>query len=180
MLKTAQMHSVRRVQRKREQAGQSGKKRKFIRGKREDDWFLRRTSILPFWQSPSYTPPMKISLKGWSHSLRSGIWWSCSFKKISTSEIIGCHLGNLVSFTDHSDFILHLQGQDNEPSYQWDPTWALSHRPSSCKTTSHPGISLHLLSWPPEQQLASSYNIISPGKCWTCYKRPKCQRRYQI
>ena len=179
MLKTAQMHSVRQVQRKREQAGQSGKKRKCIKGKREGDWLLRRTSALPFWRSPSYTP-MRNSLKGWSHSRRSGIWWSCSFKKISTGEITGCHLGNLVSLTDHSDFILHLQGQHNKPSYQRDPMWALSHRPSSCKTTyAHPGISRHLFSWPPEQ-LASSHNIISPGKCWTCYKRPKCPRRYQI
>lgn len=39
---------VRRVQRKRERAGQSDKKRKFIRGKREGDWLLRRTSVLPF------------------------------------------------------------------------------------------------------------------------------------
>ena len=38
---------VRGMQRKREQAGQSGKERD-IRGKREDDWLLRRTSILPF------------------------------------------------------------------------------------------------------------------------------------
>ena len=41
--------SVRRVQRKEgEQAGQSGKKRKFIRGKREGDWPLSRTTVLPF------------------------------------------------------------------------------------------------------------------------------------
>ena len=39
---------IRRVQRKREQAGQSGKKRKFIRGKRGGDWLLRTTSVLPF------------------------------------------------------------------------------------------------------------------------------------
>ena len=46
---------------------------------------------------------MKNSLKGWSHSWRSGIWWSRSFEKIGTSEITGCHLGNLVSLTDHCD-----------------------------------------------------------------------------
>ena len=40
--------NVKRVQRKREQARQSGKKRKFIRGQREGDWLLRRTSVLPF------------------------------------------------------------------------------------------------------------------------------------
>ena len=41
--------NVRRVQRKGgERAGQSGKERKFIRGKREGDWSLRRTSVLPF------------------------------------------------------------------------------------------------------------------------------------
>ena len=56
---------------------------------------------------------MKNSLKGWSHSWRSGIWWSCSFEKISVSEITGCHLGNLVSLTDHCDFILHLQSRHN-------------------------------------------------------------------
>ena len=118
--------SVRQVQRKREPAWQSGKKGKFIRGKREGDWLLRRTSILPFWQSPSYTPPMKNSLKGWSRSQRSGIWWWCSFEKISTSDIRGCHLGSLVSLTNHCHFIFHLQGRHNKPSYQWDPTWTLS------------------------------------------------------
>ena len=40
--------AVRRVQRKKERAGQSGKKRKFIREKREGDWLLRRTSVLPY------------------------------------------------------------------------------------------------------------------------------------
>ena len=72
-------------------------------GKREGDWPLKRTSILPFWRQPSYTPPMKNSLKGWSHSQRSGIWWSRSFKKISASEITGCHLGNLVNLKDHCE-----------------------------------------------------------------------------
>ena len=69
---------------------------------------------------------MKNSLKGWSRSLRSGIWWSRSFEKMGTSEITGCHLGNLVSLTDHCDFILCLRGRHNEPSYHWDPMWALS------------------------------------------------------
>ena len=41
------------------------RKGKCIRGKREDDWPLRRTSILPFWQGLLYTPPMKNYLKGW-------------------------------------------------------------------------------------------------------------------
>lgn len=50
---------VRRVQRKRRRAGQSGKKRKYIRGNREDDWLLRRSRVLPFWRSP-YTPPRKV------------------------------------------------------------------------------------------------------------------------
>ena len=41
---------------------------------------------------------MKNSLKGWSHSQRSGIWWSRSFEKIGKiGEITGCHLGNFVS-----------------------------------------------------------------------------------
>ena len=48
---------------------------------------------------------MKNSLKAWSHSWRSGIWWSCNFEKISTSEITGSHLGNLVSLTDHCDLL---------------------------------------------------------------------------
>ena len=95
--------NVRRVQRKRERARQSGKKRKFIRGKREGDWLLRRTSVFPFWWSPSYTAPRKNSLKGWSRSWRSGIWWSRSFEKIGASKIKECHLGNLVSLKDHCD-----------------------------------------------------------------------------
>ena len=97
------MGAVRQVQTKRDWARQTGKKRKFIRGKREGDWLLRRTSILPFWWIPSYTPPMKNSLKGWSHSQRSGTWWSRNFEKIGASEITRCHLGNLVSLTDHCD-----------------------------------------------------------------------------
>ena len=52
--------------------------------------------------------PMKNSLQGWSRSQRSGMWMSHSFEKIGTSEITGCHLGTLFSFTDHCDFILHL------------------------------------------------------------------------
>ena len=114
------------MQRKRERASQA-RKGKFIRGKREGDWFLKRTSILPFWRSPTYTPPMKNSLKGWSCSRRSGIWWSCIFEMMGTNEKTGCHLGSLVSLTDHCDFVLCLQGWHNEPSYQWDPMWALSH-----------------------------------------------------
>ena len=38
--------SVRQVQRKREQARQSGKKRKIYYRERECDWSLRRTSVL--------------------------------------------------------------------------------------------------------------------------------------
>ena len=44
----ASLKTVRRVQRKRDQARQSGKKRKLIRGEREGDRLLRRTSIFPF------------------------------------------------------------------------------------------------------------------------------------
>ena len=112
------------VQRKRE-LGSQARKGKFIRGKREGDWPLRRTTVLPFWWSP-YTPPMNNYLKGWSCSWRSGIWWSHSFEKIDATEITGCHLGNLFSFTDHCDLILCLWGRHNEPSYQWDPMWGLS------------------------------------------------------
>ena len=114
--------------REKEQARQSGKKRKFIRGKERGDWPLRRASVLSFWLSLSSTPPKKNSLKGRSCSWKSGIWWSRSFEKVGTSEVTGCHLGNLVSLTDHCDFILHLKGQHNEPSYQWDSIWALSLR----------------------------------------------------
>ena len=119
-------HNVRQVKIKESELGSQVRKGNFIRGKRESDWPLRRTSILPFWWSPSYIPPMKNPLKGWSHSWRSEIWWSCSFEKIGASEITRCHLGNLVSLTDHCDFILCLQGRHNKPFYQWDPMWTLS------------------------------------------------------
>ena len=46
---------------------------------------------------------MKKSLKGWSRSRRSGIWWPCSFEKIGASEIAGWLVVNLVSPTDHYD-----------------------------------------------------------------------------
>ena len=114
------------MQRKRERAWQSGKKRKFIRGRREGDWLLRRTSVLPYDRVILIPHQWKNSLQQWSRSQRSGIWWSYRSEKISASEITGCHLGNLVSLTDHCDFIFHLQGRHNKLSYQWDPTWALS------------------------------------------------------
>ena len=47
--------------------------------------------------------PILTTYQGWSHSRRSGIWWSRSFEKIGASEITGCHLGNLVSLKDHCD-----------------------------------------------------------------------------
>ena len=97
------MGAIRRVQKKRDWARQSGKKRKFIRGKREGDWLLRRISVFPFWWSLSCTPPIKNSLKGWSRSRRSGIWWPRSFEKIGASEIAGWLVVNLVSPTDHYD-----------------------------------------------------------------------------
>ena len=119
-------HNVSQVKIKESELGSQVRIGNFIRGKRESDWPLRRTSILPFWWSPTYIPPMKNPLKGWSHSWRSEIWWSCSFEKIGASEITWCHLGNLVSLTDHCDFILCLQGRHNKPFYQWDPMWTLS------------------------------------------------------
>ena len=121
------LQNVKWMQTKGSELGSQARKGKFIRGKGEGDWLLRRTSVFPFWWSPSYTPPMKNPLKGWSHSQRSGIWWSCSCEKIGTSEITGCHLGSLVSLIDHCDFILCFRGPHNEPSYQWDPMWALSN-----------------------------------------------------
>ena len=111
---------------KESEPGSQARKGKFTRGKRGGDWPLMRTSVHPFWQYPSYTPSMKNSLKGWSHSQRSGIWWSCSFAKIDASETTGCHVGNLVNFTDRCDLFLCFQVQHNEPSYQWDPMWVLS------------------------------------------------------
>ena len=42
------LDTIRQVQRKRMQARQSGRKRKIFRGKRDDDWPLRRTSVVPF------------------------------------------------------------------------------------------------------------------------------------
>ena len=59
------LDTIRQVQRKRMQARQSGRKRKIFRGKRDNDWPLRRTSVVPFGWGLSYTPPMKNSLKGW-------------------------------------------------------------------------------------------------------------------
>ena len=102
-----QHQNVRRVQRKDSEPSSLARKGKFIKGKREGDWPLR-TSTLPFCWGLSYIPSMKNSLKGWSRSQRSGIWWSHSFETIGTSEKISCHLGNLVSLTDHCDFILCL------------------------------------------------------------------------
>jgi len=52
---------IRWMQRKRV----SQAKRKFIRGKQEGDWPLRRTSVLPFWWHLSYTLPIKNSVKRW-------------------------------------------------------------------------------------------------------------------
>ena len=112
---------------KESEPGSLATKGKFIRGKREGDWLLRRTSVFPFWWSPSYTPLMKNSLKGWSRSQRSGIWWSRSFEKIGTSEITGCHLGNLVSLKDHwfilckVDITTHLINETPCGSYHWPP-----------------------------------------------------------
>ena len=114
---------------KESKPGSQARKGKFIRGKREGDWLLRRTSILPFWQGPSYIPPTKNSQKGWSCSRRSGIWWSRSFEKIGATETTACHLGSSVGLMDHCDFILCLWGQRNEPSSQWEPMWALSFQP---------------------------------------------------
>ena len=91
-----QHQNVRLVQKRENKPGSQARKGKFIRGNRKGDWLLRRTSILPFWWSPSYTPPVKNSLKGWSRSQRSGIWWSCGFEKIDTSKITGCNLGNFI------------------------------------------------------------------------------------
>ena len=76
--------------------GSQARKGKFIRGKWEGNWPLRRTRVLPFSQGLSYAPPMK-----WSRSQRSGIWWSRSFEKVGTSEKTKCRLGNLVSIKDH-------------------------------------------------------------------------------
>ena len=50
---------------KESQPGSQARKGKFIRGKREGDWLLRRNSILTFWWSLYYIPPMKNPLKGW-------------------------------------------------------------------------------------------------------------------
>ena len=60
---------------------------------------------------------MKNSLKGWSPSQRSGIWWSPSFEKIGASEITGCHLGSLVSLTDDCTVILFFICKVNVTSY---------------------------------------------------------------
>ena len=120
------MHSCNASAEKKSELGSQARQGEFIRGKRGGDWPLRRISILPFWWSLSYSPPMKNSLKGWLRSQRSGIWCSCSFEKIGAGEINRVHLGNLVSLTDHCDFILGFHGRYNKPSYQRDPMWTLS------------------------------------------------------
>ena len=113
---------VRLVQRKREWAGQSGKKRKFIRGKREGEWLLRRTSILPFWWSPSYTPPMRNSRRVWNLVV-SYLWEDrCQWDKRMSFGQFGQSHRSLW-------FILCLRGGHNELSYQWDPMWTLSFQP---------------------------------------------------
>ena len=51
---------------------------------------------------------MKNSLKGWSRSQRSGIWWSHSLEKMGASEITGCRICNLVSLTDHCEILFFV------------------------------------------------------------------------
>ena len=63
----------------------------------------------------------------WSHSRRSGIWWSHSFEKIGALEKTEYCLGNVVNLKGHCELILCLRGQHNEPSYEWAPMWALSN-----------------------------------------------------
>ena len=114
---------------KKRELGSQARKGKFIRGKREGDWPIRRTSILPFRVSPSYTPPMKNPLEAWLHSRGSGIWWSHSFEKIGASEITGCHLDNLVSLKGHCDLFFvcevgitnHLNNETPCGPHQYPP-----------------------------------------------------------
>ena len=116
---------------KESEPGSQARKGKFIRGKREGGWLLRRASVFPFWWSPSYTSLMNNSLKGRSCSQRSGIWWSRSFEKIGTSEITRCHLGNLVNLKDHCDlfFICEVDMTSHRISetpcgpYRLDVSW---------------------------------------------------------
>ena len=70
---------VRRVQRKRQQAGQSGKKREIYYREKRGWLALKENKCLPF--LTEYTPPMKNYLKDWSPGQRSGIWWSRSFDR---------------------------------------------------------------------------------------------------
>ena len=114
------------AEKKRSSQAVRQEKGNFIRGKREDDWPLRRTSVLPFWWNLSYTPPMKNSLKGWSCSQRSGIWWSPSFVKIGTSAITECHLGNLVSLKDHCDLLFACEVNITSHLISETPMWTLS------------------------------------------------------
>ena len=152
------------MRRKRERARQSGKKRKFNRGKREGDWLLRRTSVLPFWRSSSYTLATKNSLKGWSRSRRSGIWWSCSFEKTGTSEITGCHLGNWVGLTDCCDLFFvcevditsHLINetpcgpyQEELGHWQW---WLTKEKEKFCRSQ---------ISWVSRQYLSPVWQVAS-------------------
>ena len=60
---------------------------------------------------------------------------SCSFEKIDTSEITGCHLGNLVSLTDHFDLFFvcdvdimsHLINETPYGAYQKDTDYKIRH-----------------------------------------------------
>ena len=69
---------------------------------------------------------MKNSLKGWSRSQRSGIWWSPSFEKIGTSAITGYHLSNLVSLKDDCDLLFVCEVNTTSHLISETPMWTLS------------------------------------------------------
>ena len=48
----------------KKRAGQSGEKRKCVRGKREGAWPLRRTRVLPFCQGLPYARQQKVPGRG--------------------------------------------------------------------------------------------------------------------
>ena len=125
MIRLLPLITVRQVQRKREGAGQSSKKRKFISGKREGDWLLRESAF-------SLSDRVLLIPHQWKIIWRDG------------QVAGGLESGGLAALKDRRQwdnrmpfgqfgqfhrslwFTLCLQDRHNEPYYQWDPMWALS------------------------------------------------------
>ena len=111
---------------------------------------------------------MKNSLKRWSRSQRSGIWWFHSFEKIGPSEITGCHLGNLVSLKDHCgsvfvcevDITCHLISETPcgayHTEYKMYPVAVMRIGQDCGSLDQMPGNSFHTVSFPNWKSRGSS------------------------